>query len=863
MSNHPDSTPGFVPMLLRAEVATDLLNPGQWLLVTTWWQNAGTRPAATPLHGFMDLEIGHQRHIETDADAVHIDWSPQPGVQFWQPGEVRATTCRWKVASIWGGSFKIFLGFCDENRVPVTLIGAEGIPTPRIHVGQVEIGWGYGEVAMGQARKPIATQFNVPIAGDSGGAGEGLTLASSTLTAELSKDAPVLLSLATEEAAFTADMMLPAVEFRDSENDVRLFSTDPRCTVAYQPEVHRARACYHATARSAETLIAEWDMVVTLHEAQITFSLENIHEYAGFELLNITMPSMITVGEDGCLVDVFMGGRLIPVKDAPAAGYVHPYDVRNTLGLFNANGTVVLEAPGLDDKTIIGIHQTAEEKRGALGVILTHKVAAIGKGNPSLAVINPPTVRLTALANAYGAPGWQAMARFLRENVQSAASFPWYNRRLVHKILVTWGPQPSAEHADTHPVWGKRAETHTFAEVRKHVERISHLIDGGPQVCYVAGWQYIGYDTGYPYIEETDSRAGTVADLRQLIAAGSRYNAVIGMHDNYDDAFLSPHFDPSIICIDEQGEMWKGWIWAGGMSYAISLKKGLELGEIQRRIDRTIELYGINASYHLDVMDSEILKWDFDPHSRAAADEMMQAKIGMVHEFNQRGIDITSESLAHPLVGAISHAYSTRDNPRAVLFDNEQYIPLIPMVYHGVMRYLGERGDSKHDLLTNLLRGAQGFWSESFEVQHDDLRSYYLNTLPIAFLDERQITDMQQDGARWTISYGENSFIMLDFAEENYEITVDGRVYGRNWTTFAPGFKPGSWLAYSQDGGAFRYPAPDGWADGRAVLAVTLTETGEGTTIPATIRGGEITMELPARTPVRVTGGVLPAASAT
>lgn len=856
MSNNLDSIQGFVPMLLRAEVATDMLNPGQWLTVTTWWQNIGQAPAASPLHGFMDLEIGHQRHIETDAEALHIDWSPQPGLQFWQPGEVHATTCRWKVASIWGGSFKVFIGFCNENRVPVKLIGADGMETPRVQVGQVEIGWGYGEVAMSLARKPIATQFNTPITYDAIPFSEHITLSSSDLTATLCKDVPVLRSLSSDEVTFNAPLLQPVVAFRDSRRDVHFYSTDAQYSVVYVvKKMEKDNVCYHATAGTTAIKIAEWDILVTLYDAQISFLLENVQEYDGFELLNITLPSMITVGEDGYLVDVFMGGRLIPVKEAPALGYVHPYDVRNTLGLFNEQGTVVLDAPGLDDKTIIAIHQNEKEKRGALGVILTHKIPAVGKDNPSLAVMNSPTVRLTVLDAAFGAPGWQAMARFLRKDLQPAPSFPWYNRRLVHKILVTWGPQPSAEHADTHPVWGKRAETHTFDEVRTHVARICNLIDGGPQACYVAGWQYIGYDTGYPYIDETDSRAGTVAELRQLIADAPRYNAIIGMHDNYDDAFPSPHFDPSIISIDEQGKMWKGWIWAGGMSYAISLKKGMELGKIPQRIDRTIELYGINTSYHLDVMSSEILKWDFDPKSRAAADEMMQSKIALVREFNKRGIDITSESMPHPLIGVISHAYSTRDNANTVLFDHEQYIPLVVMICHGVMRYIGERGDSKRELLTNLLRGAQGYWNEAFELQHDDIGAYYLNTLPTAFLDERPIMDMQQDGACWSISYGDNNTIKLDFSVETYEITVDGRVYGRNWTTFAPGFKQGSWLAYMQEGGSFCYPGPMGWADGSKILAVTLTEDGEGTTIPVVIQNGEINMELPARTPVRVTLG--------
>ena len=50
-----------------------------------------------------------------------------------------------------------------------------------------------------------------------------------------------------------------------------------------------------------------------------------------------------------------------------------------------------------------------------------------------------------------------------------------------------------------------------------------------------------------------------------------KYNAIITMHDNYDDAYISPYFDPSIIAKDGHGNLYKGWAWLWYVLYYCKL----------------------------------------------------------------------------------------------------------------------------------------------------------------------------------------------------------------------------------------------------------------------------------------------------
>lgn len=274
---------------------------------------------------------------------------------------------------------------------------------------------------------------------------------------------------------------------------------------------------------------------------------------------------------------------------------------------------------------------------------------------------------------------------------------------------------------------------------------------------------------------------------------------------------------------------------------------------MQSRVRETVELYGIRETYHLDVLSSEVRHFDFDPACPAASGHFLEAKLQIIEEFNKYGIDVTSETVTQPFVGRIGYAASTRaDHGSETLFTGGRSILLTPMIYHGSMRYDGA-GAGRMGILLGILDGAGSGWTENLVHEAEYLSGYYLDTFPMEFLYDRRMLDVLEDGSDLLVDYGEDSHVKANLHAMTYEIAVSGRVLGKNFTSFAPGFRTGSWLAFSLDGGSLTYPSPDGWEDGCAVMAVALTAEGEGACIPCLITGGCIRIGMPAVTPVRVT----------
>ena len=75
---------------------------------------------------------------------------------------------------------------------------------------------------------------------------------------------------------------------------------------------------------------------------------------------------------------------------------------------------------------------------------------------------------------------------------------------------------------------------------------------------------------------------------------------------------------------------------------------------------------------------------------------------------------------------------------------------------------------------------------------------------------------------------------------------------GKDWTTFTPGIKLDSYLAFSLYGGPMNYKAPEGWHDGISLKAVVLTTEGDGEELPCCVKEGRFQMDMPADSPIRI-----------
>ncbi|NLU40633.1 MAG: hypothetical protein GXX08_00325 [Firmicutes bacterium] len=857
---------GFVPALLRVEVSTDLMMSGDELLVTAWWQNAGQKPATTRGICFLDLEFGYQRIMEHQQKTHRITWDPYPPMHQWQPGDIWATTGRWRNPGIWGGTYHLYLGLCDDERVPFTLIGKDGVPTRRILIGDIESGWGSGRPALERTRRPWTVEFNRPApvnnrradpADDSRIDDSPITI-SDGIAVRLSSMRPMVFGMSESGhrnhdetgppwMTVRPDMTLPEVRFRDRKSDRLIYSCQQDVCVEYsRTALTGNRASYTGVAHCSGEKMAEWTLHFAVHDRKLEITLDQISEEDGYELIEVRLPALASAsGSDACMVDFFMGGRLIPVAKSPPMGVEHVYDVRNAAAVFTPQGTAVVECTNLDSKLYQSIQQTADTKMAVVGIGLIARLRAYGCLE-SVPVRGPKSVTVQLLDDSFGPPSWQAAARALRVGVHGLTP-DIYKRALVRKYMLPTGPALDRRRQ------ANRSGGRTFRSVLDMIRKVHNLTDGVPQVVYMVGFQCEGHDTGYPFVFEVNQLAGTYEDLIECISEARRYNTVLSMHDNYDDAYKGPYFDPDIIAMDERGQMLKGWIWTSGLSYIISPAKYVKSGRMKDRVKKTVEMYRIHTSYHLDVLTSEARRPDFDPAWLVDSDSALQCKHAIVNEFNKYGIDITSEVLCHAFVGKVGFAYHTRGSGHSdqSLIPGDRPIPLTQFIYHGAMQYMASC-QNEIEMLRCIATGALANWDEGSDDIAKQLAAFYIVTLPLGLLYRRDMKDYTEEGSVVHVSYCGDTHIDIDMANEEYTIVVDGRIVGRNWTTFAPGFREGSYLAYSLRGGRFCYPAPEGWHDGMMVQATTLTAEGEGQALECVIADGCIVMNAPAGVPVRV-----------
>jgi hypothetical protein len=853
----PPVAAGFAPVLLRVEASADYLVPGDDLWITSWWQNAGRAPSSEPLLGFLEMEFGHQRMPETNPRQHRLYWEPFPGTHTWRQGDIWKTTCRWRVPPLWGGTYRLYLGLCDAvEHAPVEVRGEGGRPHRRVFVGEVELSWGWGTPTVETTRRPWSWELNPPLTVPGGrepAAPQAIEIGDG-VRARLAADCPALLSIGDGETSFAFPPGPVEIVLRHRPTDSLLHSYDRGVMVTYRSETRgRCAVSYRAEVRRGGEPLATFGLAFEASRRGLRLTLEGVEERPGYELLEIHAPALVSSAHPTThLVDFYMGGRLISLEKALPMAYVHPYDARNALAMCTDAGTIVLESRSLDDRVSIAVQESASEKRAALGVALVNRVRARGE----LASIPVPlthSVEIGLLSEEWGPPSWQAVARFLRRGLQGKNRH-LYRRALFCKMLGTAGPPPPAGRVREDSPYAVRrlvTEVMTFREMLAQVRRLSILCDGVPQVAYIVGFQKGGSDANYPHMLETDPRCGTVEELRQVIQEARQYNAVLAHHDNLDDmtAHNNPYLDPRIVALDAEGRYWKGWIWAGGLSYIISPHKYARTGLMQARVRETVQRYGLHTSDHIDVLSSEPLRYDYDPACPASAETSHQGKLAIIAEFNRLGVDITSESLTHPFVGHIGFALWPRESRDDVLFHDDRYVPLVSMVYHGTIGYCGPSG-SKREMLKGLEMGAYAFLE--IPVTGQGIRWFYLQTLVAGLLYDKAIQDHRQDGEVVTVTYDDRTCVRLDYDRLDYEVVVDGRPVARDWTTFAPGFREGVYLAYSWPGGTMRYPAPPGWHEATHLRAVALTEEGEGEPVRCLVGDGLVELDMPADTPVRV-----------
>ena len=845
----------FQAKLLKVEVNYDQFQPGDTVEVLCTWQNAGNSPSEKPLSGFLEMAFGHQRIVETTPQFHRFYFDVYPATTQWQKGDIWKTSIRQKLPPVWGGSYKLSIGLCDENHTPVQFLAEKGNLVSFVIPGQIELGWSWGTPTVERMRKPWSKEYN-----QSDEVKKSITTPTSCLVIgtspmiRLSDTKPILLGVGALINSSQSGDNSPIISVRDTNTDKLIYSSSTELAVKYHViAANDSTVIYKTTVSSRKNQIATFDLAFETRGSQLQIRLKNVTENKGYELIDIKLPSLLSLsGKDVTMMNFFGGGRLISLKNALPQGYTLNYDIRNAAALLTKSEQIVMESTCLDDKLIQSVHENAGTRTANMGMVLVNKV--LGKGKiASIPVESDHCITIDLLDQSLGKPDWQNVAKFLRKDLKGK-NRDLYRNALFFKTLATSGPEPPKGYVKEDSPFGvKRLQTVIpFNKIRDLTRQYYNIFDGLKQVSYIAGFEEGGFDNTYPYVFNTDPRAGTIEELKACIKEGPKYNAIVTMHDNYDTNVPGgDYYDKRITAMDNEGKPWLGWIWAGGIEHIVAPYKYVQSGLMQERVKKTVELYGIHTSYHLDVLSSELLRYDFDPQSPASAEKSFKARLAIIGEFNKYGIDITSESLLHPYVGHIGHALWPREDRKTILFKGAEFIPLVPFVYHGTIAYCAQAREEEA-MLTAMLRGSRIAPNEE-GITPQDVKSIYIQHLPTDVFYDKKMDRIEKFNDTTKVIYDAKSYVAVNMKKRSYEIVNDGVVVGKDWTTFVKGTNPDTWLAYSVKGGDMLYDAPMGWNETTKLKANTLSFEGIGKDVSFKMEGGKIKLTMPAETPVKIT----------
>lgn len=504
--------------------------------------------------------------------------------------------------------------------------------------------------------------------------------------------------------------------------------------------------------------------------------LDNVCEREGYELLSVKLPTLLNA-KNASFILTSEGGRLVDSKNTVCLGYEKKFQQKN-LGILISDGEyIMLEAPYLDDCIHYSVYERNGERYAAVGVTLTYRIRKHGSDR-SVKVINKPT------ANVMKAGSIKEILEFLRGDLKRPNDF--YDRGIFYYFQIE---------CDGHE------EKHTFLQALDRVKALYNMTGGVRQVMLLRGFQHKGHDTGYPDVFTLNKRAGTMGELKYVIEEAKKYNAVITFHDNYDDLYEElPAYDSSIGALDEYNLPYKGWIWVSGLSRIISSPKYVKSGKMAERVKKTVEMYPVETSYHLDVLSCEARRYDLDENVRMAAEEVVGYKKQIVEEFKKYGFNMTSEGVSQPFTGLIGHAWNLGANYYTI-YPNESFYPILGMIFHSILPFSGSKN------VRDILSGAEIVPNISGDPGAYYKEIFYLYTLPMGLLCSETIDEYEKNGDVGIAYYSNDCRVEYNENADEIKVFYKGKCLTAAGNTLVKGFFENEYLGYTKNG-AFSFEIP-------------------------------------------------------
>lgn len=636
-------------------------------------------------------------------------------------------------------------------------------------------------------------------------------------------------------------------------------------TVTAKPhhsKISTRSADFHFTAQYGSSAAVDFTLRYTIESGTLHVTLEDVHELEGFELISLSMPSLVTVHESDAgawLAHGDAGGDLATLREATAGKLgLNSFwgEINGILPVIMAghSGAVcVQETTAFMDGTLLSVVGGAPNRKACLGTTKVFRVDGsacydmnLGRGapkscgnqaTPNLIVGQKSTCRLDFLEPGAGSAGltWLDGAKLVRARMPAIPNH-FYDDKFVYGIRTdepTY-PKPSA----------------TFERCGEMIREIHALTDGSPQLVHLWGWQFRGKDTGYPAVNVVDERIGGYDGMMRLKDSMKSLNATVSLSDNYDDAYRSsPAWDEDMIARKPDGDLWKSRIWTGEASYIQGLAKYME-GPGVERVRYTCEQYKLPGTIHVDVLSYFAIRNDWDPkHPASGIRNLYAGRYRILEEFAKHGVDVTSEGLRYPYIGKISMCWYA-GGPTPCPFGGKP-VPMLPLIYRksAVWGRAGNRGDLPLTLMMFYGEAQHSIFNGDASIGAM-LDSFYLAMVPWFRLHSLNIEDFDRTGERTTTTLeGPDTHVDIDWEKKTYSVTLEGAEVARNNATFCPLGKDRIAM-YSIVDGPLEATLPAGWNPDEITAVSLLSDKKE----PAKFHldGRKVAVQMQARRPVMI-----------
>jgi hypothetical protein len=652
---------------------------------------------------------------------------------------------------------------------------------------------------------------------------------------------PVVVQSSSLELTLDAENGVPSsyrlvrsgVVFRGGETNVALKARMCRLSPRRFADVEVKPGSYSVAARRADfrfTVMfeagapaADFTLRYALDGTTVRVTLEDVKEHDGFELISLSMPSLVSIDEterDAWLAHGDDGGDLVALKEANAAklplntfwGEIN--GVLPVIMIGHSRAVCVQETTAYMDGTLLSVVGEAPSRRACMGTTKVHRVDAsacydmnLGRGaakscgndaTPNLLVEQQSACRLDFLEpKAAGERlSWLDGARLMRARMPQIPNH-FYDDKLIYGIRVDEPkfPKPSA----------------TFERCEEMIREMHALTDGSPQLVHLWGWQFRGKDTGYPAVNVVDERIGGYDGMMRLMETMKPLNVTVSLSDNYDDAYRSsPAWNEEMIARKPDGDLWKSREWTGEESYIQGLAKYME-GPGPDRVKYMCERYKLPGTIHVDVLSYYAIRNDWDRKRPASGiRNLVAGRYKVLEDFKSYGVDVTSEGLRYPFIGKMSMSWYA-GGPRPCPFGGKP-IPMMSTIYRksAVWGRAGNAGDLPMLLMMFYGEAQHSIFNGDAPIERR-LDSFYLAMVPWFRLHMLNIEGFERTGDRTvTTLEGKGNRVEIDWAKQSYAVFLDGAEVARETAMYCP--LGGDRIAmYSIVDGQLTATIPEGW----------------------------------------------------